>query len=338
MKKSKEYSQYCSQTLKKKNVVGVGLGHKEVRGKATEELCMVVLVNKKLPLSQLKKEDTVPRNYGSYVTDVQEIGDIKLLTSNSNGLDKRRSRMRPAMPGTSIAHYSSSAGTLGAVVTDKDTSEIFILSNNHVLANVSDGRDGKAQKGDYLYQPGPFDGGTEEDLLAKLDRFIPLYLENSFAPCPLAVWVEKVVNAVVRKRKYQVRFFKLLNKGNLVDAALGRPIEENMVSPEIFGLGEVTGTAEAQIGEMLYKSGRTTGITSGIVKVLDASVWVHVSLNSRMLMEEQIIAEPMGEPGDSGSLVLNKDNKGVGLLMAGSDQATIMNKMSNVETLLNVQL
>jgi len=47
---------------------------------------------------------------------------------------------------------------------------------------------------------------------------------------------------------------------------------------------------------------------------------------------------PMSSPGDSGSLVLNGQNQAVGLLFAGSDRATVCNRIQNVLGLLGVAL
>src|SRR6266581_984976 len=62
-------------------------------------------------------------------------------------------RQRPAPPGFSVGHPAITAGTIGARVRDA-VGRVYILSNNHVLAN-SNG----ATIGDPEYQPGPFDGG-----------------------------------------------------------------------------------------------------------------------------------------------------------------------------------
>jgi hypothetical protein len=85
------------------------------------------------------------------------------------------------------------------------------------------------------------------------------------------------------------------------------------------------------------KAAGLRGLHRAVVKVLDASVWVQVSHNARVLMHEQIITENMGKPGDSGSLVLNAKNEAVGLLMAGSEVVTIMNKAAHIESLLQVK-
>lgn len=337
MKKPRGYKELCRRILKKKNVVGAGLGYKEVKARSTDEISVVVLVDKKEPLGKLQKQDIVPLSYDNFVTDVQEVGTIRLLDS-SDGEEERQKRLRPAAPGCSIGHYLSTAGTFGALVRDQNSGKMLILSNNHVLANSSDGRDGRARKGDPIYQPGPFDGGEETDVLAHLETFAPLRREESHPTCALSSRLSKILNTMffLRKRGYQLRLIKIEEKGNLLDAALARPLNEEEVRAEVMGLGKVRGMNMARLGETVYKSGRTTGVTSGIVKVLEASVWVQVSHNSRVLMHEQIITGNMGKPGDSGSLVLNRENHAVGLLMAGSDLVTIMNKAAHIETLLKV--
>jgi hypothetical protein len=314
------------------------LGYKEVKARATDEISVVVLVDKKEPAGKLRKQDIVPMSHDNFVTDVQEVGTIRLLGS-SDGEEDRQKRLRPAVPGCSIGHYLSTAGTFGALVRDQNSGRMLILSNNHVLANSSDGRDGRAHRGDPIYQPGPFDGGDETDMLARLETFAPLRREESQPACSLSSRLSKILNILpfLRKQGYQIRLVKIEEKGNLLDAALARPLNEEEVEAEVMGLGQVRGMDLARLGETVYKSGRTTGVTAGLVKVLEASVWVQVSHNSRVLMHEQIITENMGKPGDSGSLVLNSENKAVGLLMAGSDRVTIMNKASHIETLLKVR-
>ena len=44
----------------------------------------------------------------------------------------------------------------------------------------------------------------------------------------------------------------------------------------------------------------------------------------------------MSMPGDSGSLVLTEDNFAVGLLFAGSEQATMLNNIEYVLDRLNI--
>ncbi len=75
----------------------------------------------------------------------------------------------PAPNGYSIGHPNITAGTLGAVVRDA-SNQCYILSNNHVLADVNN-----AAIGDNTLQPGPFDGGQNpQDAIASLADFEPI--------------------------------------------------------------------------------------------------------------------------------------------------------------------
>jgi hypothetical protein len=53
---------------------------------------------------------------------------------------------------------------------------------------------------------------------------------------------------------------------------------------------------------------------------------------------DQIVTSNISQGGDSGSLVLDENNNAVGLLFAGSDKATIFNRIQNVFRELKVEL
>jgi hypothetical protein len=65
--------------LKKKNVVGLGIGYKEVEGQETELLTLVVMVSKKELPSQLDATDMVPSEIEGVPVDVKEVGKIFAL-------------------------------------------------------------------------------------------------------------------------------------------------------------------------------------------------------------------------------------------------------------------
>jgi len=129
------------------NVRGVGVGYKRVGSVSTGEPAIIVFVEKKVPLTKLSRGYRVPPKLYGLDTDVVEIGRVRLL-------EERKNKMRPAVPGSSIGHYKISAGTFGAVVKDKKSGDKLILSNNHILANGSNGVDGRAKPGDPILQPG----------------------------------------------------------------------------------------------------------------------------------------------------------------------------------------
>ena len=70
---------YEGDLLRKKNVVGLGIGYKEVGGQGTDELSLVVMVRKKEPSSQLDATDLLPSEIEGVPVDVQEVGQIVAL-------------------------------------------------------------------------------------------------------------------------------------------------------------------------------------------------------------------------------------------------------------------
>lgn len=314
------------------HVVGLGFGLKEKNGKKTKQEAIIVLVDEKLPPHKLSRRDLVPKQLGDYETDVVEVGELKLLQT-------RTEKLRPAQPGSSIGHEQISAGTFGAVVKDKRTGQPLILSNNHVLANISNGRDGRAKKGDNILQPAAHDDGkVPNDIIGHLERFIPIERGSGEADCSVAIAVEKLANSFIQvfKPSYNLKIYKQ-GSANLVDCAVAKPSSANQITDQIMGIGRVSGVQEAKIGEVVQKSGRTTGLTKGTVRALEASVSVRMSQTEVAEFTDQIITDPISKPGDSGSLVLNLNNKALGLLFAGSDKATVCNRITTVLDLLEIQ-
>lgn len=316
------------------NILGVGQGHKWVRGENTGEKAVVVLVRKKHEKANLERKQIIPKTIDGIVTDVIEVGDLRFLS-------ERTSMLRPAQPGISIGHYKISAGTFGAVVKDRNTGEELILSNNHVLANLSDGTDDRAKIGDPILQPGIFDGGANDKaILANLCRYVPLYRELAPSRCPIARYFEGCLNTCIRyiKPHYRIQVLRSSEKINLVDCALAKPVEPNGVQAEILEIGSIAGIKEPHLIMPIKKSGRSTGLTHSMILAIDVTVKVFMTNREYGIFSDQIIAGPMSMPGDSGSLVLTDDNYVIGLLFAGSEQATIINRIQNVLDALNITL
>jgi hypothetical protein len=317
--------------LAMQNVVGVGVGEKISHGKSTGELSVVVLVRQKVPVVGLQPQAVVPREVDGVRTDVVEVGDLRAQQA-------RTDRWRPAPGGVSIAHFKVTAGTLGGVVRDRASGARLILSNNHVLANSND-----ANPGDAILQPGPADGGQDgPDTVARLERFCPLQFNVEPSSCSTAETVAKIGNAVARLIGSSHRLEAIRanpQASNNVDAAVARPLDERDILDEILEIGVVSGTLPAALGMQVRKSGRTTGLTSGEITVLDATVSVSYGPGRTATFDNQIITGPMSQGGDSGSLVVAASElKAVGLLFAGSEQSTIINPIQVVLDCLDVQI
>lgn len=54
------------------NVVGIGVGYKEIEGVETHRRCITVFVSRKVPASELGVDDLVPTRFHLHLTDVIE--------------------------------------------------------------------------------------------------------------------------------------------------------------------------------------------------------------------------------------------------------------------------
>lgn len=316
------------ELLELPNVNLVGIGFKNgVPG----EKCIVVGVEKKLPVEALPYNEIVPNRFGDVKTDVVETGRIDA------GYLKRTDKWRPAPGGVSIGHYKISAGTLGTVVYDKFSGSRYLLSNNHVFANSND-----ALVGDAILQPGPYDGGKIEDQIAILHRYCPIDFGEDTGTCPIAKNYAKFGNFVARLvgSKHRVNFSKVNSQAiNSFDAAIAKPISQVNIDPAILGIGEITDVDPfPYLGQRVAKSGRTTEYTEGNISAIHATVRVSYGSGKIATFQEQLVAGAMSAGGDSGSLVISVDSvKAVGLLFAGSDATTIFSPIQPVLDYFNVE-
>jgi hypothetical protein len=315
-----------SELLGRSNVVAIGIGYKITKGKKTPTVSIVCSVGKKLPVSLLSARDMLPATVNNIPTDVVETGPIRALQSHT-------ARYRPAPGGVSIGHRDITAGTLGCLV--KKSGRIFILSNNHVLANSNE-----ASPGDPILQPGPYDGGKyPDDHIANLEEFVPISFDEQTSECPFTRGLASLFNGIARifgspDRLKAVRTRAVENK---VDAAIARPLNDQDVRNDILEIGTIQGLV---IGELMAikKSCRTTGLTTGEILQVDVTVNVQYGAGRIARFSDQLLAGAMSQGGDSGSAILDNGNKLVGLLFAGSDNTTIINRIENVFSGLGLSL
>jgi len=315
------------ELLAKPNVIATGIGYKISQGKQTDELSIVCSVDKKQAKQSLAAKELVPERIQEVPTDVNVTGIIRALQAPTG-------RFRPAPGGVSIGHVNITAGTLGCLV--KRDGGVFILSNNHVLANSND-----ASPGDPILQPGPYDGGRDpQDVIAELTEYVPIEFEGGQSTCPIGGSAAGVLNllAALTGSSTRLRPTRITAQPNLVDCAIARPLEPGDVKDEILNIGAIAGIAEGSLGMNVKKSGRTTGLTTGTIQQIDVTSRVSYGADKVALFEDQLLAGPMSQGGDSGSAVLDDSNNLIGLLFAGSDTTTIFNRIQNVFTALHLTL
>ncbi len=324
--------------LKRRFVVGAGIGFKN----GGDEKAIVVLVEKKLPLEGLRPQDIIPTAYAAFTetfeeylkTDVIEVGHLVAL-----GDYDPKSRMdvwNPAPGGVSAGHVGVTAGTLGMWVIDPTDGTFKGISNNHVFANSND-----ATKGDPIMQPGPLDDPQSKGyVLGRLDRFVPIHFEGEESECGVAGAVVAATNTVatVSRRQTRLQAVKPAAAKNYCDAALCAPLDASVIDNRILELQHISGVGESQLGESVRKSGRTTGLTSGRVVVMEATVTVDYGGGRTAIFDDQVITTPMSAGGDSGSIIVNSEGFVIGLLYAGSDQVTIYSPWSYVAQELGIYI
>lgn len=318
--------EYVELLLGKPNVITCGVGFKETEGVITDEPAVVVGVKQKVPQAQLSAQDMVPKVLSQDVkSDVVEVGEIRAFQGPTD-------RWRPAPGGVSIGHYAVTAGTLGCLTAKND--QVFILSNNHVLANSNN-----AKIGDAILQPGSHDGGTMADQIGTLAEFVPIDFGDLPVDCGIASGVEELLNAVAKAlgSRHRILAFQESPGTNLVDCALALPTSPDLVRKDILNIGVPKGAREATLGTAVQKSGRTTGHTTG--QIIQIDVTVQVAYGTKIAtFTDQLMAGAMSAGGDSGSAVLDNEGYVVGLLFAGSETTTIINPIQAVLDALNVQI
>jgi len=241
--------------------------------------------------------------------------DVK-VTGRFMALSDPTTRQRPAPLGYSVGHPAITAGSIGGRVVD-GAGALYVLSNNHVLANSNN-----ASIGDPALQPGPYDGGTAPaDQIGSLAAFNTIDFSGGLNTIDAAIALSDATQ---------------LGNATPTDDGYGTP------SGAIYGDANNDGVFDdktALLGLNVQKYGRTTKLTHGQITGINATVdvcyevfFIFCIKSARFV--DQLIIEPgsFSGGGDSGSLIVTDDqNKNpVGLLFAGSSTQTIANRIDLV--------
>jgi hypothetical protein len=277
-------------------------------------------------LEHEKYKDKVPDSIDGFKTEVVVIGKVKALSllqleeriKPSNTYSEpvsRTARVRPIVGGISIgvpesAYGGKMAGTLGLVVQGPEN-YYYILSCAHVIAMNS-----KAQflpLGTAVLQPGTYDGGTTDDEVGVLYRYIKI----TFGPKG-----KNYADAAIAK-------ITIDSSDYLVGQVLGSDNQSTYT---------INGTAEVKVNDSVRKSGRTTDVTNSTVLDTSATVKVWYSSSKWAVFYDQILVnQPFVESGDSGSPV-DKEGKFVGLAFAGSSDVAVVCKANYITNGLGVKI
>lgn len=260
----------------KTSVNGVGIGERN-----NGEKFIKILTRNSNPLDHSR----IIKNFGLPKDEVliQNVGSIRFKSIKTQ---------RPPFPGISVGHYKVTAGTLGCFVIDSKK-KIYILSNNHVLANCDD-----CYYDDPIIQPGTLDGGSRnKHKIASLKYLVPLERSNP----------------------------------NAMDAAIAEIDDGLSIERTLNNMRKVTGTIVPTARLNVEKWGRTTGHTKGSISSTEIDIKIDYDGFELDFQDQfEIVGKKISgkttmfcDGGDSGSLiVLGESEKAVGLLFAGADDGT----------------
>lgn len=326
-------SNLASQVVGYKNVIGFSnfLQPRETDGVLDHKDEVIrVYVQKKERLEDLYDSWVLPSAIEDIPIDVVNINEV-FAFAPAIGNDGRRDKVRPLMSGISVGHVGITAGTLG-VPAEKD-GVIYDCSNAHVLTPDPSKTAFIDQR---ILQPGKYDDNVIADkTVGRYYWHERIFPEGEGSACPVArsvVWTLNTASKILGRRSrfntyvygenYQDFAVYLRSEGiafditktwdfDLTDYLLRARVFAGSSTRTIFcklkyqlqaGYEPVVPylSQDLQEGDVVRKSGRTTGDTQG--SVFDSSATIRVNYgNFVAVIKDTVIASDMSAGGDSGS-------------------------------------
>ncbi|MCK1517334.1 hypothetical protein IVB22_33490 [Bradyrhizobium sp. 190] len=237
-------------------------------------------------------------------------------------------------PGSSIGHTEGFPGSIGCLVRSLEDGEDWpgLVSASHVLSKSN-----RAKSGDAILVPGHPDGPRiSNHQCGSLARFLILpdydqdLLESNYLCCTDAALV---------------KFERQKNCRHTLPEATYVPDPKN--PDKLMAVCEVIGgdVVAERLGERVYKMGRTTGLTDGILDLVGVQRQI-ILISGKEYVYTNVLGvrqapgrdKPFSQPGDSGSLVYTHDGKGIGLIIGGSESISWLSPLDACLTELNVKL
>lgn len=304
--------------MRMNDVVGTATGLTE-----DGQPAILVFVKTDEGAQSLRKADSngkgaIPASIESIPVVVEVTGEFKALGKPSGTTVNHKTKQTPPIQlGTSggwrydQANGYCCGGTLGSLIQKGGYQ--YILSNYHVFESdiVAGGNNRVATTGDPIIQPGLIDVGCNA---ANAQDVATLEEHSSLPDSKVDAAIAQVISGMVR-----------------TDGAI---LEIGTLS---------SSTVAASIGQLVKKSGRTTGLTRSKVSGLNATI--SVAYDNECAGGEAFIKTFTGQiviankaskflaGGDSGSLMVedvNTNPRAIGLLFAGSSTAAIANPIEEV--------
>jgi hypothetical protein len=260
-------ARFGRELLENPDVHGVGVGLRRRGGEKTNELAVVVHVQRKRPEAEVAPRNLLPRSLRFRRRNGEEVEvpvdvverPIPVPEVDCGDCDvDLEDRVRPVPGGYSGGPPTSvsNGGTLGGWLWDNVTDQIVVISNDHVFGGTA---------GTDISQPSTFDGG--------------------------ALPADRIAD--------------VLRAGTL-DVSIAAPSGDDIADLRIECAGPgVYEIADAELEMVVQKTGQSTGLTCGIVELIDYDS-NHYGSHDDLWIDGDGNDFSMG--GDSGSLYLERDH------------------------------
>ncbi len=301
-------------------VVGVAFGQKLVGPDFQDNISIVVYVVEKKDEAQIPPEQIIPKSFEGYPTDV------RILEQGTAEVCDNQTAYDHIQGGIQIMVEISDGyaqGTLGCIVkrrNDRGRENVYLLTNKHVL-----------------YSPGKGAGADVKHPTQDDDTLGPVQPGGIYGnfpqPASNPAGTLFFLDAAIARIDLDSRCC-----GSTCTHDTTHVDETSIVDLQVNGVNTIGDVRDVSldpsiIGHKVFKVGRTTGRTTGIVRLVNAPLDAdpppdqtgapRVVAQNTIYIEFDVTSTPNGlncksdarftEEGDSGSLVVDESNNAIGL-------------------------
>jgi hypothetical protein len=314
VKAKEELANNWMKKRKSKNIHAIGVG--KIDG--TDNYCIQVFVeNADGQMLENPPVQLLPAEFRNFPIFIFEMPRAEFLSESFGNAKDPHKTIVGGISGANT-NLSNEYGTIGYFCSPtilrpirKFRKEVFLLSNTHVFANLSNPE--KTVK-DLIQQPSPGEN-KRHGFIASLENYVPIKFDND------------------------------TEDPNFTDAAIAKLLPNIAYKLEIPTIGKITDHVpeeRVELRQKCRKFGRTTGYTEGKIFSIHLSIWIKYGLGRESFFKEQFLILPEDahddfvQGGDSGSLVADHENRAIGLIFAGAGSNTNFG-LENLPTDIDVQ-
>ncbi|MEP6692652.1 MAG: hypothetical protein ABJD07_15955 [Gemmatimonadaceae bacterium] len=326
-------------------VVSVGFGQKQTGGVYRDDVVISVMVRDKKPLDALAITERIPPTYEGYPTDVRAMQEGGLMACNNHASYATIQGGIQIVPTIHRDDAKFEAGTLGCIVRrrgDSGRENVLLLTCAHVLYVKGH------QKGDVAYHPfapspkASIPGGGTSETLGRIEE---RKFQHNVLCTIAATGTTKLFHLDCATARINIDC-KCIDDSTCTKDKLH--YATSIIDLEVGGtdntIADVRSVVDDDtiVGKTVYKVGRTTGKTAGIVRHISATLQIpsdpddqnSPKVDALNLIEIDFDRSSTPdqtnclhnarfvEVGDSGAIIVDDQRRAIGLVAIGPTAAS----------------